>query len=255
MYQFLDTLQKFQPLATGIFAVIAAAIGFAGVWYSQNRIARNAREDRDHREKIAREEREHRETMAKRGLEEEIENRRTIFIHAISGELTALHQMIGVMHQFSLLALKAYEGFAETLGNELKVQPKLPFYKFASPVYDHHIADVGLLPASLTYSVVSAYTRLKTAANFDQYTSEIPNLALSHMSSLARGMTDAYLQLAKDIHDVVMRLHAVRLGYNDPGPGKGEEFGKTLPSTVGDAIAQKDMQADPQSSLITQAAC
>lgn len=39
MQQFLDPLKEFQFLATGLFAVLAAAIGFAGVWYAQNRIA------------------------------------------------------------------------------------------------------------------------------------------------------------------------------------------------------------------------
>jgi hypothetical protein len=242
MQQFLDALKEFQFLATGLFAVLAAAIGFAGVWYAQNRIARIAHEERDHREKVAREEREHREAMARRQMEEEKTDRRTSFIHAISGELSALFPMVNNAHQTTATFAFLYEQLGKGIEKEM-VQPSMPFYKFNTSVYDRHVDEIGLLPPTLTHSLVSVYTRMGVTVQAVQPLPEMPKLAIGAASILARATTDAYAKLSQDIHDVVMRLHAVRLGYGDPGPGKGVEFGESCLPKTKDEIVKKDIEA------------
>jgi hypothetical protein len=153
-----------------------------------------------------------------------------------------MHHAVANVHTYLAMNSSLYEQMVKYSSKEQQVDIFKFNSRFNTPLCDSHIADVGLLPPSLAYSLVSVYSRLKTSF-VPQPTPETPKIPLAAVCVMVRGLSEAYLTLRNDIHDTVMRLHAVRLGHIDPGPGQGGEFGSRVFSSTGDDLARKHMEA------------
>jgi hypothetical protein len=209
----LEVLKDFQTLATGCLAIVAASIGFAGVWYAQRKTLENAERERRHREQ-----------MEKRRREEELGIRREAIISALSGELAVLNQRVGTGTQLMNIQRAIWEGFAKSygdgpvdMGEKSLVRPT-----FDAPVFDEHVEQIGILPPALAYSVVKCYANLKGLGSTVQLDHKYPAM----LAAFYKFYVAVLEGVSTEIHDTVLRLHAVRLGHPDPGIGKGEEFWK-----------------------------
>ncbi|MBI2717411.1 MAG: hypothetical protein HY245_13045 [Rhizobiales bacterium] len=147
----MEFFKDYQPLIGASVALLAAIIGFSGVIYSQRRIAKVAEEGRAHQEKMAREQGE-RQRRAERES----------FHNAILGELSALQ--LGLASAIKILL--AQISIAEELARQnpgRKTQPRVVF-RFATPVFDSHVARIGLLQPELSFKVSNLFGQFKSFA-------------------------------------------------------------------------------------------
>jgi hypothetical protein len=205
-------LIDFQLLISSAIAIVAAIIGLGGVVYSERQSWRNSERERKHREEMQKE------------LHEQ-ERRRTLdaLLSALSGELAVMHERI---HKFknALSSHKSmFENASKYSNSELYDMPWRIMPKFSTPIFDAHVQSIGFLPPTLSHSVAGIYATLKylgtTSERNQQYEA---NLVRATYDILEKLLSD----LTRDLHDVVLRLHAVRLGQEDPGVGAGAEWSK-----------------------------
>ena len=136
----MNLLRDYQQLVGILVTLVAAFIRFSGVIYSQRSIARLARRQT--------------ETKSKRELKS--------FQNAMVGELSALQQSI----KNSVELLDAQIAMAEEIAKKSpgKKMPPRTVFQFATPVFDSHVSQIGLLPPRTVIPSVCFYGRLKSYA-------------------------------------------------------------------------------------------
>ena len=177
----MENFKDYQTLVAASVALLAALIGFSGVIYSQRRIAKVAEEGRAHQEKMSMEqgERQRRsESMS--------------FLNAILGELSALQISITNSIKILLAQISIAEELAR-MNNGKKTQPRVVF-RFATPVFDSHVARIGLLSPELSFKVSNLFGQFKSFSTqaMDQVPEMDPALAVRIMRS---------------VHESLQRLH------------------------------------------------
>ena len=177
----MELFKDYQPLTGAIVALLAAIIGFSGVIYSQLRIAKVAEDGRAHQEKMAREQGE-RQRRAERES----------FLNAILGELSALQLSINNSIKILLAQISIAEELAR-MTNGKKTQPRVIF-RFATPVFDSHVARIGLLSPELSFKVSNLYGQFKSFSTqaMDQVPEMEPAMAVQIMRSVHGSLQKLY---------------------------------------------------------------
>ena len=177
----MELFKDYQPLIGAIVALLAAIIGFSGVIYSQLRIAKVAEDGRAHQEKMAREQGE-RQRRAERES----------FLNAILGELSALQLSINNSIKILLAQISIAEELAR-MTNGKKTQPRVIF-RFATPVFDSHVARIGLLSPELSFKVSNLYGQFKSFSTqaMDQVPEMEPAMAVQIMRSVHGSLQKLY---------------------------------------------------------------
>ena len=177
----MELFIDYQPLIGAIVALLAAIIGFSGVIYSQRRIAKVAEDGRAHQEKMAREQGE-RQRRAERES----------FLNAILGELSALQLSINNSIKILLAQISIAEELAR-MTNGKKTQPRVIF-RFATPVFDSHVARIGLLSPELSFKVSNLYGQFKSFSTqaMDQVPEMEPAMAVQIMRSVHGSLQKLY---------------------------------------------------------------
>ena len=178
----MENLKDYQALVGACVALLAALIGFSGVIYSQRRIARIAEDGRAHQEKMSRE-------QAGRQRRSE----REAFHNATLGELSALQLSIANSIRILLAQISIAEELAR-LNDGRKTQPRVVF-RFATPVFDSHVARIGVLSPELSFKVSNLFGQFKSFSTqaMDQVPEMEPALAARIMQS---------------VHESLQKLHA-----------------------------------------------
>jgi hypothetical protein len=178
----VENLKDYQALVGACVALLAALIGFSGVIYSQRRIARVAEDGRAHQEKMSREQ-----------AERQRRSERESFHNAIMGELSALQLSITNSIKILLAQISIAEELAR-MSNGKKTQPRVVF-RFATPVFDSHVARIGLLSPELSFKVSNLFGQFKSFSTqaMDQVPEMEPALAVRIMRS---------------VHESLQKLHA-----------------------------------------------
>ena len=144
----MENLKDYQALVGACVALLAALIGFSGVIYSQRRIARVAEDGRAHQEK-----------MSKEQGERQRRSERESFHNAILGELSALQLSIANSIKILLAQISIAEELSR-MSNGKKTQPRVVF-RFATPVFDSHVARIGLLSPELSFKVSKSFRAIQ----------------------------------------------------------------------------------------------
>ncbi len=178
----MENLKDYQALVGACVALLAALIGFSGVIYSQRRIARVAEDGRAHQEK-----------MSKEQAERQRRSERESFHNAILGELSALQLSIANSIKILLAQISIAEELAR-VNTGKKTQPRVVF-RFATPVFDSHVARIGLLSPELSFKVSNLFGQFKSFSTqaMDQVPEMEPALAVRIMRS---------------VHESLQKLHA-----------------------------------------------
>jgi uncharacterized membrane protein len=178
----MENLKDYQALVGACVALLAALIGFSGVIYSQRRIAKVAEDGRAHQEKMSMEQ-----------GERQRRSERMSFLNAILGELSALQLSIANSIKILLAQISIAEELAR-MNNGRKTQPRVVF-RFATPVFDSHVARIGLLSPELSFRVSNLFGQFKSYSTqaMDQVPEMEPALAVRIMRS---------------VHESLQRLHA-----------------------------------------------
>jgi len=208
-------LKDFQPLVASFFAVIAALIGFGGVIYAHRQMWRNSEIERTHRQQM-------------RDADAEAEEQRTLasLTSALSAELSAMWNQLNGIRPLVDAQRVVYEEMSKQ-GVDRAPYPGKMVPEFQTPIFDAHVAKIGILPASLSFSVAKVYSSLKSIGG---RRAELGEQDIRLAATLLKAMSLSLDVLANDIHDTVMRLHAVRMGHSDPGIGSGDQFYKAQES-------------------------
>ena len=178
----MELFKEYQPLIGALVALLAAFIGFSGVIYSQRRLAKLAEDGRTHQERISKEQAERQRRME-----------RESFLNAIQGELSALQLSINNAIKILLAQISIAEELSR-MANGKKTQPRVVF-RFATPVFDSHVARIGLLSPELSFKVSNLYGQFKSFSTqaMDQVPEMEPALAVRIMHS---------------VHESLQKLHA-----------------------------------------------
>lgn len=169
----MESLKEYQTLVAACVALLASFIGFSGVIYSQRRIAKVAEDGRTHQEK-----------MSKEQGERQKKSERLSFHNAILGELSALQSSISNAIKILLAQISIAEELARQASGR-KTQPRVVF-RFATPVFDSHVARIGLLSPELSFKVSNLYGQFKSFSTqaLDQVPEMDPALAVRIMQSV-----------------------------------------------------------------------
>ena len=182
----LEELKNYQTLVADTVAIIAALIGFSGVLYSQYRIAKVAEDGRAHQEK-----------MAKETNERQKKSDRESFHNAVLGELSALQLAIAASTKLLLAQISIAEQLAQMIAGK-KTQPRVAF-RFVTPVFDSHVAKIGILGPELSFKVSSFYGQIKalTANAQDQVPEMDASMAAQVMGSVKNSLTKLDAELVE----------------------------------------------------------
>lgn len=177
----MENFREYQPLIGALMALLAAFIGFSGVIYSQRRLAKLAEDGRTHQERISKEQSE---------LQRRME--RESFLNAVQGELSALQLSINNAMKILLAQISIAEELAR-MANGKKTQPRVVF-RFATPVFDSHVARIGILNPDLSFSVSNLYGQFKSFSTqaMDQVPEMEPALAARIMHSVHESLQKLY---------------------------------------------------------------
>ena len=178
----MENLKDYQALVGACVALLAALIGFSGVIYSQRRIARVAEDGRAHQEKMSREQ-----------GERQRRSERESFHNAILGELSALQLSIANSIKILLAQISIVEELAR-VNDGRKTQPRVVF-RFATPVFDSHVARIGLLSPDLSFKVSNLFGQFKSFST--QAMDQVPEME----SALA-------VRIMRSVHESLQKLHA-----------------------------------------------
>ncbi len=189
----METLKDYQTLVAATVAFLAALIGFSGVIYSQRRIAKVAEEGRAHTEKMSME-------LAER----QRKNERESFHNAILGELSALQTSIASALKLLLAQISIAEEMAR-LGAGRKTQPRVSF-RFATPVFDSHVARIGILAPDLSFKTSNLYGQIKAfAANAQE---QVPEMDATMAAQVMNSVKASLTKLNADIEELQSQLLA-----------------------------------------------
>jgi signal transduction histidine kinase len=187
---------QFQTLISNVLVLLAALIGFWGVIYSQRKLARMAVEQRKHEEQVA-----------KDALLTERNHELASFMNAIQGELAALR--LGITSSQKLLG--AQISLADELarqGNGRKTQPRIAF-RFATPVFDSHVARIGILSPEASFKISNLYGQIKAFAVNDQ--GQVPELDPAMASQVMGSVKSSLANLDHEIEVLQSQLVATSM--------------------------------------------
>lgn len=189
----MENLKEYQTLVAACVALLASLIGFSGVIYSQRRIAKVAEDGRAHQDK-----------MSKEQGERQKKSERLSFHNAVLGELSALQSSIANAIKILLAQISIAEELARQASGR-KTQPRVVF-RFATPVFDSHVARIGLLSPELSFKVSNLYGQFKSfsAQAMDQVPEMEPAMAVQIMRSVHGSL--------QKLHDDTEELKAVMTG-------------------------------------------
>lgn len=182
----MEVLKDYQTLVAATVALIAAFIGFSGVIYTQRRAA-----------KIAEIGRGHAENMAKVQGEKQRKSDRESFQNAILGELAALETSIAA----AIGLLSAQISIADQLASMnagRKTVPRIAF-RFATPVFDSHVARIGIIGPDLSFRTSKVYGQIKSlATNADEQAPEMEaEMASQVMASVKTSLANLSSEITK----------------------------------------------------------
>ena len=182
----LEELKNYQSLVAASVAFMAALIGFSGVLYSQYRIAKVAEDGRAHQEK-----------MAKEQSERQKHSERESFLNAILGELSALQLAIAAAAKLIVAQISIAEQLAQ-MNSGKKTQPRVVFH-FATPVFDSHVVNIGILGPELSFKASNFYGQIKAlAANTQDQVPEMdPGMAAQVMASVKKSLANLDAELVE----------------------------------------------------------
>ncbi len=187
----MEIFKDYQTLVAATVAFLAALIGFSGVIYSQRRIAKVAEDGRTHTER-----------MSKEQGERQRKNERESFHNAILGELSALQTSI----LSAVKLLTAQIGMAEDAARQSsgkKTQPRVSF-RFATPVFDSHVARIGILAPDLSFKTSNIYGQIKGfAANAQE---QVPDMDVAMAGQVMNSVKNSLTKLNSDIEELQAAL-------------------------------------------------
>ena len=183
----MEFIKQYQTLVSATAALVASLIAFSGVIYSQYRVAKIAEIGRAHQEKMAKEQSERSKT-----------SERNSFQNAILGELAALQTAIASATRILLAQISIAEEIAiQNLGK--RTQPRISF-RFVTPVFDSHVARIGILTPELSFKVSSLYGQIKALATNAQ--DQIPEMDASLAAQVMNSVKNSLIKLETDIQEL-----------------------------------------------------
>lgn len=180
-------------LLGSLVTLVAAFIGFSGVIYSQRKLMKLAEDERRHQEKLAKE-------------QGDLERRRELnsFVNAIMGELSSL--LVAIASARKLLAAQiSLSEDPSWLGSGRKTQPRLAF-RFATPVFDSHVARIGLLKPELSFQISNLYGRVMSFSTQSQ--DQVPEMEAAFAARVMRSVDDSLSTLAREIEELKSALQS-----------------------------------------------
>ncbi len=187
----MEFIKQYQTLVSASAALLASLVAFTGVIYSQYRVAKIAEIGRAHQEKMSKEQGE----RAKN-------SERNSFQNAILGELAALQTAIAS----ALRILSAQISIAEEMAKQnigKRTQPRISF-RFVTPVFDSHVARIGILTPELSFKVSNLYGQIKALATNTQ--DQVPEMEASMAGQVMTSVKNSLLKLDADIQELQAAL-------------------------------------------------
>jgi hypothetical protein len=189
----MEVLKDYQTLVAATVAFLAAIIGFSGVIYSQRRIAKVAEEGRNHAEKMSREQ-----------AERQWKNEREAFHNALLGELSALQTSIASAMKLLSAQISIADELAH-MNSGKRTQPRVSF-RFATPVFDSHVARIGVLSPDLSFKASNIYGQIKAfAANAQD---QVPEMDAAMAGQVMNSVKNSLIKLNADIEELQSALLA-----------------------------------------------
>ncbi len=189
----MEILKDYQTLVAATVAFLAALIGFSGVIYSQRRIAKVAEEGRAHTEKMSREQ-----------GERQRKNERESFHNAVLGELSALQTSIAAALKLLVAQISIADELARMNAGK-RTQPRVSF-RFATPVFDSHVARIGILTPDLSFKTSNLYGQIKAfAANAQE---QVPEMDAAVAGQVMNSVKASLTKLNADIEELQTALLA-----------------------------------------------
>lgn len=183
----MELLKEYQPFAAAMAALMAACIGFSGVIYAQFRAARLAEIGRLHQEKMSREQSERLKS-----------SERNSFQNAILGELAALQTAISSALRILVAQISIAEEMAkQNIGK--RTQPRIAF-RFVTPVFDSHVARIGILTPELSFKVSNLYGQIKALATNAQ--DQVPEMDAGMAAQVMTSVRGSLAKLDGDIQEL-----------------------------------------------------
>jgi hypothetical protein len=176
-------LGEFKDVIGLMVTLVAAAIGFSGVIYSQRALARRTREEA--------------EADGQRELRS--------FQNAMVGELSALQLSLANSLELLNAQISMSQQMAR-MGGEKKTQPRITFL-FATPVFDSHVSRIGLLSPDLSFKVSSLYGRLKSYSLQSQ--KDVPEMEAGLAAKVMESVGGGLIALQKELDDLKIALRTV----------------------------------------------
>ena len=183
----MEFIKQYQTLVSASAALLASLIAFTGVIYSQYRVAKIAEIGRAHQEK-----------MAKESGERAKNSERNSFQNAVLGELAALQTAIASALRILLAQISIAEEMAKQ--NIVKrTQPRISF-RFATPVFDSHVARIGILTPELSFKVSNLYGQIKALATNAQ--DQVPEMEAGMAAQVMTSVKNSLVKLDADIQEL-----------------------------------------------------
>ncbi len=183
----MEFIKQYQTLVSASAALMAALIAFTGVIYSQYRVA-----------KIAEIGRTHQERMAKEQGERSKNSERNSFQNAVLGELAALQTAIASATRILLAQISIAEEMAkQNIGK--RTQPRISF-RFVTPVFDSHVARIGILTPELSFKVSNLYGQIKALATNAQ--DQVPEMDAGMAAQVMTSVKNSLVKLDADIQEL-----------------------------------------------------
>ena len=183
----MEFIKQYQTLVSASAALLASLIAFTGVIYSQYRVAKIAEIGRAHQEK-----------MAKESGERAKNSERNSFQNAVLGELAALQTAI----TSALRILVAQISIAEEMAKQnigKRTQPRISF-RFVTPVFDSHVARIGILTPELSFKVSNLYGQIKALATNAQ--DQVPEMEAGMAAQVMTSVKNSLVKLDADIQEL-----------------------------------------------------
>jgi hypothetical protein len=188
----MEFIKQYQTLVSASVALLASLIAFIGVIYSQYRVARIAEIGRAHQEK-----------MAKEQGERSKNSERNSFQNAVLGELSALQTAIANAMRILVAQISIAEEMAkQNLGK--RTQPRISF-RFVTPVFDSHVARIGILTPELSFKVTNLYGQIKALATNAQ--DQVPEMDASMAGQVMTSVKTSLVKLDMEIQELQTLLN------------------------------------------------
>lgn len=219
-FNLYDFAKDFQVLASAIVALIAATLGFLGVHLSNREALKREMLKIGHEKEALIASRKQKMKDEKAQKESQKNENRNSFINMIIAELSSNYKNLSDFCKHQAVSSKIIDHMVKggMKNQEVDIQPYISaLYKGSYDIYEHHCNKIDLLPLNTASSLVYMYGVLK-GKQID-IPSENAKSTLEIAAGFQKGALEANQKLMADVHDLIMRLHCVRLGLDDPGEG------------------------------------